>query len=220
MSKYTDLRKTTLKTALMFAGAVLTTSLVYLGLSLVEGSVNEQKTSAESKFNADSGLLAALRDQMNKSGEAEKSYAAIQESRVSKSYETDLKTLRDYLSGARERFKLSDLKMKSVTSEISDKPELANFTHNIQVWNRFRITFKAVSDVHVFSFLEDFRSATPGFVRVDALEIKRVSDFTDQSLSAIRISGAMPLNVEAKIEFSWIGLSPKNKTPTPTPRAP
>lgn len=220
MSKYTDLRKTTLKTALMFAGAVLTTSLVYLGLSLVEGSVNEQKTSAESKFNADSGLLAALRDQMNKSGEAEKSYAAIQESRVSKSYETDLKTLRDYLSGARERFKLSDLKMKSVTSEISDKPELANFTHNIQVWNRFRITFKAVSDVHVFSFLEDLRSATPGFVRVDALEIKRVSDFTDQSLSAIRISGAMPLNVEAKIEFSWIGLSPKNKTPTPTPRAP
>ena len=220
MSKYTDLRKTTLKTALMFAGAVLTTSLVYLGLSLVEGSINEQKTSAESKFNADSGLLAALRDQMNKSGEAEKSYSAIQESRVSKSYETDLKTLRDYLSNAREQFKLSDLKMKSATSEISDKPELANFTHNIQVWNRFRITFKAVSDVHVFSFLDDLRSATPGFVRIDALEIKRVSDFTDQSLSAIRISGAMPLNVEAKIEFSWIGLSPKNKTPTPTPRAP
>lgn len=222
MIKYNELRKKTLKIAGMAAAAIAAVAAVYAGFSMILDSVAEQRTSAESTFDADNGLLASLRDQLNKSGEAEKRYVAIQENRSTQAYETDIKALEAFLSNARDRYKFGDLKIKRTTAVVSDKPELANFTFNVQVWNRLRITFKAVSDVHVFSFLEEFRNSVPGFIRVEALEIKRNFDFTDQSLSTIKSSGTMPLNVEAKIEFSWIGLSPKdkNQSPSSTPPAP
>ena len=228
MNKYNELRKKTLKTAVMAAIAIGVVAALYGGLSMMVDSVTEQKTSAEGKLNADNGLLSSLRSQMEKSGEAEKRYSAIQENRSSTAFETDIKVLKEFLVDASLRYKLDPPKIKAVAPIISDKPELANFNYNIQVWNRFKISFKAVSDVHVFSFLNEFRNALPGFIRIDAIEIKRLSDLTEPALVAIGTSGTMPLNVEVKVEFSWIGLVSKDKNqassatnnPVPTPTIP
>ncbi len=220
MSKQQDLRKKTVKTTVMASIVVAVAGILYAATSFIAGGIATDKTTAEGKLNADNGLLSSLREQMDKSGAAEKRYVIIQEGRTSPSPETDIKALKEFLANAKLQYKFDDLKIKPVIMAVSDKPELVNFNYNVQVWNRFRITLKAVSDVHIFSFLEYFRSAIPGFVRIDSLELKRVSDLTDQSLTAIRSAGTMPLNVEAKIEFTWIGLSSKEKNAIPNPSTP
>jgi len=211
MNKYIELRKKTLKTAVMAAIAIAVVAAIYGGLSMMVDSVTEQRTSAEGKLNADNGLLSSLRNQMDKSGEAEKRYSAIQENKASTAFETDIKVLKEFLVNASLRYKLDPPRIKAATPIISDKPELANFNYNVQAGNRFKISFKAVSDVHVFSFLNEFRNALPGFIRIDAIEIRRLSDLTEPALVAIGTSGTMPLNVEVKVEFTWIGLVSKDK---------
>jgi hypothetical protein len=220
MIKHRELRKKTVKAAITALIAVAVAGAVYGGFSLLYDSVAEEKATAESKYDADNGLLASLSSQLQKSGEAEKRFLEIQSKRTSNVFDADIKVLREFLATSRQRYKFDDFKIKTVTPNDSDKPELANFNYKVKVWNRFRITFKAVSDVHIFSFLDDFRSAVPGFIRIETLDLKRTADFTDQTMSVIKTSGAMPLNVEAKIEFTWIGLAPKDKPATTQPQTP
>lgn len=220
MNKYKELRKRILKILMMAMGAVAVAAMFYTGVVFMAAGVTEDKESAESRFNSENSLFLSLSEQMNKSGMAEKRYALIQEERATPEYIVDLKILKEFLADARLKFKLDNLRIKSVTSAVSDKPELANFNYDVKVFSRLRITFAAVSDVHVFSFLDHFRKAMSGLVRIDLVEINRLSDFTDQSLNAIKNSGTMPLNVDAKIEFTWIGLAPKEAKKSPKPPTP
>jgi hypothetical protein len=73
-----------------------------------------------------------------------------------------------------------------------------------------KIDFQAVSDMHVFSFLEELRAAAPGLIRIDMVSLKRTADMLDASISQIA-SGSTPLLVDVKVEFTWIGIAPKEK---------
>jgi hypothetical protein len=212
MSKYKELAKKTVKTAIVSAISVAVMIAVYIGISIYAESVAKQKQEVESKLSADKGLRDSLDNQMNKSGVAEKRFAEIQVQRTTVNYEANLDVLADVLRGAKQLYRFANLKIKPAESRATDKPDLANFNYDITVRSRMRLDFQATSDVHVFSFLEDLRASAPGMVRIDMLSIKRTADLSDASISQIS-SGTTPLLVDVKLEFTWIGIAPKDKKP-------
>jgi hypothetical protein len=161
-------------------------------------------------------LLANLRGQMDKSGEAEKRYVLIQESRSNQNFSAELDGeggLKNFLTAAKTQFVFSENPkptLKTAKPALSDKPELSNLNYNIFLLPRMEFKFQAASDMHVFSFIDDLRRAAPGLVRIDKVELKRTSDMTPAIITQAQ-TGPMPTLVDATIEFTWIRIVPKDK---------
>lgn len=210
MSKYQDLSKNTAKLAAKAIAIVVATGALYGAVVTYGDNVEKQKAEAEAKATSDNSTLTNLRNQVDKSGEAEKRFATIQAERVSTNYVADREELTTWLRAAvaRYRFKKDAFKLTLVPEVASDKPELMNFNYNITLRPHVKVEIEAISDTHVFSFIDELRSAGAGFIRIDHLDIKRKGDVTEQTLGQIR-NGEAPSLVEVKMEITWIGLTPK-----------
>lgn len=212
-NKYKQLHQKTAKLVIKGLCVVALFFALYVGIDFFAGDVEKQKAEAESKTSGEADLLRNLRSQMDKSGEAEKRFAAIQEFRTSADYSINKELLQAWLRSAVSRYHFNEPKMTLGTEVDSDKSDLANFNYSISIRPQVKLEFKAASDLHIFSFLEELRSASPGLIRVNSLQISRRGDIDDAVISQIN-NGITPILTEAKMELGWIGLSQKKEKGT------
>ncbi len=212
-NKYKQLNQKTAKLAMKGLCVVALFFALYVGIDFFAGDVEKQKAEAERKTSGEADLLRNLRSQMDKSGEAEKRFAAIQEFRTSTDYSINKEVLQAWLRSAVSRYHFNEPKMTLGTEGASDKSDLANFNYNISIRPQVKLEFKAASDLHIFSFLEELRSASPGLIRVNSLQVSRRGDIDDAVISQIN-NGITPILIEAKMELGWIGLSQKKEKGT------
>lgn len=195
---------------------------LYGGLSYYADTLAQEKNEANGRLNQDQTLSTTLRNQLNKSGEAQKSYSALQEQRTSMEFASNLADLKDFLRASKSQFHFDKINFKPQKEALTDKPELQNFNYDIFVQPRMSLQLQAVSDVHLFSFVHALENSAPGLIRVDALKVKRLSDMSEAVISQMQ-TGAAPLLIDATIEFTWIRLATKSakdqKTNTGTPPA-
>ncbi|MES2985013.1 MAG: hypothetical protein V4735_07495 [Pseudomonadota bacterium] len=208
MNKYKELTKQTVRMTIMALIVVAAAGGVFAAVSMISGNIDKRKTDAESKYASDSGMLTSLKSQLNKSGEAEKRFVAIQLNRPSPDFSSSLETLKDVLSKAKGQYGFGQFTLTRADELPTDKAELANFNFNITVRPRMSLTIQAVSDVHIFSFIDDLQRTAPGLIRIESLQLKRTKDMDDAAISQLR-GGQLPMQVEGKIEFSQIGVVPK-----------
>lgn len=225
MNKFKQLTKRTVKQGVIAAIIVATVGGVFGGVSYYADTIAKAKSDAESKLSSDKGTLSNLKTQMDKSGEAEKRFAAIQQEHQSTEFYSNLDGIKGCLSASRGRYHLgTDTKFEKGTEAPSDRSELSSLNYNILVRSRMKLTFSALTDMHVFSFLQDLKTTCPGLIRVDSLKLSRKGELDDLTISQIR-NGTTPLLVSAEVQLSWIGImkkeskDPKSATP-PTPPAP
>jgi hypothetical protein len=212
MNKYKQLMARLMKVGIIAAAVVALFAGLYVGVSMYADSVSADRKKYENEYTRDRGLLADLRSQMDKSGEAEKRYLAIQADRTNPDLAATMDGpggLNEFLRDAKMRYHFDKLTIKPVKEVATDKSELVNFPFNILLRPHLIIQFSAVSDVHVFSFIDDLRRAAPGFVRIDRVEMKRNADITDAAITQMQ-SGQSPILVNATIEFTWIRITPKD----------
>ena len=220
MNKYKQLTTKVAKRGAVAAVIIAVFVGVYVGISMYADTVSAERKKTEDQYTQDRGLLADLRNQMNKSGEAEKRYISIQADRTNPDFSATMDGpggLNDFLRDAKTRYHFDKLTIKPVKEVPSDKSELVNFPFNVLLRPHLVIQFQAVSDVHVFSFMDDLRRAVPGFIRIDKMELKRTADMTEAAIAQLQ-SGASPILVNATIEFTWIRITPKDAKPA-TPAA-
>ena len=211
MNKYKQLTKTIIKLGVIAAIIIAVFVGIYIGISTYADGISENRKKVESQYTQDQGLLADLRKQMDMSGEAEKRYIAIQSDRTNQDFAATMDGpdgLNAFLRDAKTRYHFDKLTIKPVKEVPSDKPELSNFPYNVVLRPHLVIQFQAVSDTHVFSFIDDLYRAAPGFIRIDKVELKRIADLSDTSLTQLQ-SGTSPILVTASIEFTWIRITPK-----------
>lgn len=217
-TKFKELRKNTIRLALMAFAVVAAVGGAYAGAMMYGDSVEQKRNEAEGKFNSDNSLQTNLQNQIDKTGASEKSFVTIQAWHSSPSYYAEMTDMVAWLKNAGNHYHFSAAKLSPPSDEaVSDKPELTSIdNYKVLVRSGMKLDFDALSDTHVFSFLDDFVSNSPGFVRIDKVTLIRKSDIDDKILSQIR-SGVMPLLVNASVEFTWIVVTKKEK---PTPNNP
>lgn len=70
------------------------------------------------------------------------------------------------------------------------------------------IKFSAISDVHVFDFIDAVLNEYPGYVHITSLTMNRSQMITKDVLTQIA-NGGKPSLVDAKLDFIWYGLNYK-----------
>ncbi len=80
---------------------------------------------------------------------------------------------------------------------------------------KIELKAKAISDVHLFSFIHDIQRNAPGLVRVEKVAMKRLDkvDLTDSAIGTLK-TGASPIAVEATITLTWIRFVEKATKPS------
>jgi hypothetical protein len=222
MNKQRILKQKATKTAIKGAAVVAVMTGVYFGVTMFAEGSAKNKTDAESQANRSQTLLSDLKSQVDKSGEAEKRFAEIQTARglevlstadIGTYYDGSFERFRKTLTDTISRHRLADSKLSgSLKEEKTTRPELANFDYEIFLRPKLKIEFSAISDVHVFSFIDDLKRNAPGLIRIDSVTMERLSDLSDATMVALQ-SGETPLAVKAAVEFTLFTLDEKKTEP-------
>lgn len=169
----------------------------------------ERKTQAETALAQDNAQLATARSQLERSGEAEKRYVEIQLGRNNLDFTSSTDALKEWARVAKARYRFANnFKLNLPPQKPTDKQELSSLDYDILVREGVTMELEAMSDLHVFSFLEELHKGTPGFIRITALEMEKRSDMTAQTIAQM-IGGMAPNLMIAKIKFNWVGVNPK-----------
>ena len=209
MNKYRQLVQRTVKLAMVAFAIVGVVGAVFAGVSMYAADTEKQKTDAESKLNSDKSTLTTLREQLNKSGAAEKRYAEFMQGRNGDVFSGQRDDLSVWIRSARDRYRLKMGASNQGAEAKSERPELLNFPYDVTVRSQISMDLQAISDTHIYSFLDDMMRSAPGLVRIESITLKRIAEMTDASIENLRSGSSTPLLVDAKIEFSLIGLQPK-----------
>lgn len=213
MNKYQKLLKQLIATGIKCGVAMAITGAIFAAASTYEGSVLQKKKETEDKLAQDEALLATLTAQLDSTDSAQKKFIDMQGGRNVDDFSANFEAFQSFLKAAKERYRLT-IEILAEKEAVSDKAELKNFAHDVMVRPKVELTIKAISDVHVFSFIRDLQKNAPGLVHVRKLSLKRLekNDFTDQTYDTLK-SGASPLLVEATIELTWLRFVQKAAKP-------
>lgn len=197
---------------------VLLGGAFYLTGDMVE-STTKDKSDAESAYNAVVAETGSLRNQLEKSGYAEEGFLKIQLARASGDFSTNIETMKDVLRLAKAQFRFATVFKLTGTPEISsDRSDLQGLNYSVSLRPTMKMEFEAMSDLHVFAFLEYLEKQAPGFVRMNTLKITRKGEMDASAISEMQ-RGGTPFLVSATAEFSWIGITEKPAVVPGTPPA-
>jgi hypothetical protein len=215
MKKYDALKKKIIKDAVV-AGAIIAGSLVFMmAISGVAESALQDRASSESSLGAAHGQLSSLKMQIEKSGSAEKRYAGIQIERTQENYTADTEAFKEQIRVLKEKYRLTDtLKLSLAPENKSTRPDFATGNYDVMQRDDTQLTFGAMSDVHVFSFIDEFMRSAPGIVRLTKLTLTRKM-VMDSAAFTQMASGSVPEVVGVEMHFLWAGLVPKEKPKVP-----
>lgn len=213
MNKQKTLIRLLIRHASIGLGILVALTGFYFFSEYLREDARKSNIDAESAFNSDQALIANLRTQVEKSGLAEKRFLEIQEGRISTQYDTNTDVLKNWLRDAKASYRFSNtFKLNMTAGKKVENKELVGINYDIVEHPEMRLKLTAMTDVHLFDFIRNLVRKTPGFIRIETLEIKRTGDIDKTALDQFR-SGATPYLVEADLGFNWIGIEEKPEKP-------
>jgi len=209
MNKLKTMKKQITKIGGIAAAMVVVTGGVMVFTSSMASSAAQRKTDAENARNNDSSQVSSMNQQIAQSGDAAKRYLEIQLKHPNPDFSANTDVLKEWLRETKDRYRFSnDFKLTLALDKPSDKPEFANMNFDVEVRSPMKLDFGAISDMHVYSFVEQLLLEQTGFVRITRLELKRRTDMDATSYRQF-LSGLNPDYVSASLEFEWVGVKPK-----------
>lgn len=211
MNKAKQMQKKLVKLGAVVGGVVVLCLVVMMVTGSLADSAAQRKVNAENARNNDSSQISTMRNQIEQSGDAEKRFVDISLQHSSSDYSSNTDTLKTWLRDMKDKYRFTDnFKLTLANEKKSEKPEFSALNFDVTVREPMKLEFGAISDTHVYSFIEQLEQDMPGMVRVTKLDVSRKTDITTASLREFA-AGTAPENVTAGVEFTWIGIAPKEE---------
>jgi hypothetical protein len=211
MSKHKKLVKKMIQLGLVcLVAIIISVGIYFFTLSLADDSA-PLKSSAEGAFQRDQGEINMLDTQLKKSGVAENRFIQITQDRENLDFLLDVEALKNTLRNAKTQHRLSSSFTLTPTNEVaSDNKDITSSGYTAFEHPGMKLEFTAMSDTHIYAFLESLMRNAPGFILIEGISIKRSGDIDSIILDQMR-AGAAPYLVDTTIEFNWIGLKEEAK---------
>lgn len=221
MNKAKQMQKKLMKLAAIVGGVVVFSAIAVFVTGSLASDAQQRKAAAEGARNSESAQIANIRTQIEQSGDAEKRFVAIELNHNSADYSANTDALKDWLREMKEKYRFGDsFKLTLALDKPSDKPEFSNLNYKVSVREPMKLEFGALSDMHVFSFVQQLQNDMPGLVKITKFEITRKNDMNTNSFRDMA-AGSVNEYVDAVVEFTWVGIEPKEKEQSQTaPAAP
>lgn len=210
MNKLQTIKKQVTRQAVMIGGAVIAAFALMMVTGFLADSALERKNQAQSQYTQAESQLGMMRSQLSKSDDAEKRYTDIKLSRDNEDFLNDTEKLKDHLKEMKDQYRFSDAMRLSIsTDKVAENPEFSALNYNV-IWREdMEMTTGAISDVHIYSFLQDMKRSMPGLIRITHLNLTRKSAMSMQNLAQLGAGNKLDL-VDASVKFTWLTIQDKN----------
>ena len=187
---------------------------VFVGIYFVTDDLADdsakKKGDAETALKQDQGKITTMNTQIEKSSLAESRFEDLQKDRDALDFSINSDTFKEWLRNAKAQYRLSNNFKLSLTPEKKFESKEIPDAYEVYEHPGMKLEFSAMSDTHVFAFLQSLVRSAPGFIRIETFSIKRNGDLDPATIDQIK-TGHTPYMVDAKIEFNWVGLREKPK---------
>ncbi len=128
------------------------------------------------------------------------------------------------------RFKLDTAEVKKILNRLRQQHRIANLTLQMTPQNRYgqedpssvgvepvfrevTLSLSALSDLHIYAFLQDLERSMPGYMHFTKATVTRIRPLSDDILREVSV-GSTPALVSGNITFVWLGITQKKSSAT------
>lgn len=181
---------------------------IFMGVSAWSKGAVSGKTEVEGRSGQQQGEINTLRSKIDNADSSQKTYAKIVEKRGNDNFVVDNDKVRETLESLIARHRVSiEGKFEYSPEEKLALPELANLTTGFTIRRDATLKFEAISDIHVYSFLNALANKLPGVVNFKSLIVKREKPLNSVALSQLSL-GKEAYLVQASVIFDWYAVVP------------
>ncbi len=209
MQKYRKLKKSILKEgAIALAIIAVLAGITYFVTGEIESEEREQRQ-----------LKGNIRSLANQIDELERKHgivnSSITEFRRLKgrqergAFSINREQARDIFDTLRKKYRISNLSMTVTPKDAMSGKDIERPTAQI-TFSEAILEFDAMSDLHVFSFINDAQQTLPGFLKITDFNINRQRKITNEVYVSVS-RGEEPRMVSARVNFLWLGIEDKPK---------
>lgn len=109
----------------------------------------------------------------------------------------------------RKKYRIGNLSMTVTPKEVMSGNDVQRPTTQITA-SQASLEFDAMSDIHVYSFVQEATQTLPGFLHITRFRINRQRKITPDVYVSVS-KGEMPRMVSAEVGFMWLGIEEKPK---------
>lgn len=209
MNKQKKLTQLVVKQGKISAVIVLVFLGIYFATDYVLSRAEEEHSKADQSLAQEQALATSLSNQIEKSGFAEKHFLETQRYRTNMDYSNNTEGMKSWLKSAIGRYRLaSTFKLSLTTAKPLENNELSGSKYELVQHEGMRVDFSAISDTHVYSFIEEMAAAAPGLIVIDSLNLTRMGEVDKARISDLR-RGTEVYLVSGQMRFNWIGVNEK-----------
>jgi len=182
---------------------------VYLGVSSWAAKATQSKSTIEGQYNQQQSETNTLRSKINNADSSQKTYTEIVEKRGNAEFSIDNERVRTVLEDLIRQYRIA------IEGKLEYAPEAAvtgqgvdNLESKFVMRKSALLKFTAISDLHVYAFLDALSHELPGMVDYRKITIARRGHIDNAALAQLSLGKEVPL-VDASVEFDWYGVLPK-----------
>jgi hypothetical protein len=210
MIKYNKLKQKMIKEGAIAAGAIFILSGLAFGITSYEESVAADLLNANNNVNALSSQITDIERKKNIISTSIKEYKDLRARLDKNEFTLDPISAQEKLNNIRKEFQLNEPKVEFKEEVELTSPAYQDYPSITATFREVNLTFKALTDLHVYSFLNALKTEFPGLIKVNEVQIKRLNRIDTNVIKGIVIAGQEPELIEANIKFLWIGLRLKD----------
>ena len=204
MRKYQVLAKKTGIEAAIAVGVMAASVTLMIVVSGVLESATQKQATLQGEVAGIQSEIAQTRERIQSTGASTKIYDELKSARHTMALEVNRKAATETLGRLKDQFRLSSLNLQLSPDQPleSDRLKTAGIT---AVKSNVDITLGAMSDQHLFSFIQELSRSFSGFVKLREITITRSKAFDIDSMREIS-RGSKPEMVTGKLAFEWYGI--------------
>lgn len=185
-----------------------------------------QIATLQGQFNANMGMLSDLERKHEIIKEAVDEFLKIKKDINAGNYDLNREEALEILANIGKTHRIDKIDTQLSPVETLTIPEGA-FQRADAQFSDVKLTFKTMTDLHAYAFVDDVINQMPGIKKITYFRISPLDSFRDEDLVDMS-QGKKPELVQAEISFLWLGirlfeLDPSGQPippPTPTVAAP
>jgi hypothetical protein len=209
MIKYNKLKQRMIKEGSIALGALLLLCGLAFGLSSYENSLSEEFQISNNSVSMLSGQISEIESKKIKISQSIEPYRELKKRIENKEFSLDPIMAQEKLNEIRKDFQLNE---PSVT--IDEKKELTGASYDkyptaVASYRSVEVDFVALTDLHVYSFINALKNNFPGLIHIYEVRINRDKEVDNSVIRNIVLEGIEPSLIKGNIKFYWIGFGLK-----------
>ncbi len=219
MNKLTQLRRKVIIEAVIILGIASATA--GLAFFFHSGLKKERVSYAsyQSQMHSIGSKIATLEEKYDFARSSLELYNELNKELLAGRYDTNRNDAQEILNRLRKKYRINNLSVRFGEAITSSGDGSTDNTSSMEIISRdINLTFDALSDLHVFSFLKAIEKEMPGFLSYASVSVTRQRQLTRDALLEIS-EGKEPRIVNAEIVYNWQGIQKKGKATDEAPAA-